>query len=285
MRYAVMVAQHGNFRHAAEHLYVSQSALSQQIKKLEEELGEKIFERHASGVALTRPGRRFVEKAQGVLERAEEAKSSVQDPDQKLSGELTVGWLPTLTTECLLEFTKDFSETDHNVSLTIREGQPEYLLNQLTLGNVDYLVLSGPIDQSNHAVQELGQEAFNVVVPAGWDVGSTDVIDDLSDQPFLMLKEGHSYRKGTFDVETDAPMVSYWGNNLHELKRWVANGVGFSLFPELFADSMGSEAVERRMIPDPPTRDLLLVQRESAYQDELGRWFTDHLKNWFEETL
>lgn len=290
MRYAVMIAQHGNFRHAAEHLYISQSALSQQIKKLEEELGEMLFERHSSGVSLTEPGERFVKKAQGVLERAEEAKSAVKPDEDALSGQLSIGWVPTINSNFFGSLTQDIRTNNPDVSLKINEGQPEYLINQLNLGHVDHLVLTGPVDQSEFAIQKLGTESFKLAIPHTWKFTNPpkENPDQLSDRPFLALQEGHSYRKQSFVFRDDneiEPDLTYEGNCYHKLIKLVETGAGYTFIPELFGEASEDHAIRLHNVTDPPSRKIFLVRRESRHRSSLDDWFIEKTRKWFDDAL
>lgn len=290
MRYAVMVAQHENFRHAAEHLYVSQSALSQQITKLEDELGEPLFERHSGGVSLTEPGERFIQKAQGVLDLAQEAKNSVNSSQQTMAGDLAIGWLPTVHSGLINTLLEELSNNP-DVSLRIQEGQPEHLINQLTLGNLDHLIVSGQIEDANLTTHELGNESFKLVLPASWDLSDRGglTLNQLSDRHFLAVEEGHSYRKellSLYDTNQTRPDFIYRGNSLHKLTEWVGNGAGYTILPELFADNVSSNDVIIRNFADrSPNRKLLYAHRQSGHQDLLHEWFQTEAEQWFTDKL
>src|SRR5579864_6949013 len=96
LRYAVAVARAGNFSRAAEHCHVSQPSLSQQIQKLEEELGERLFDRIKRVAKLTPHGQAFLRHAIHILNEAEAARREVAEAKDLLRGTLTIGVLPTI---------------------------------------------------------------------------------------------------------------------------------------------------------------------------------------------
>lgn len=291
MRYAVSVARHGNFRHAAEHMHVSQSALSQQIKKLEEELGDPLFERQSTGVTLTEPGERFIRKAQSVLELAEEAKSSAQSDPDSPTGTLRIGLLPTIHSDVIYHLLDDIKDNDRDVKIEIREGQPEYLLDQLKLGNLDHLIVTDPVEESEFSVHNLGEEQFRLAVPDSWAPADRSELSwqDLSDYHMLALEEGHSYRKElfTFFDETDSnPDLTYRGNCLHTLLELVEKKTGYTIIPELFTNYCSTRSISVHDFQDQsPSRNILLVQRQASHRSTLDEWFIETVTEWFTERL
>src|SRR5262245_55950760 len=96
LRYVVAVARTGNFSRAAELCHVAQPSLSQQIQKLEAELGERLFDRLKREVRLTPPGELFLRRAVKILEEVEAAKREADDARELLRGTMTLGVLPTI---------------------------------------------------------------------------------------------------------------------------------------------------------------------------------------------
>src|SRR5262245_60447562 len=96
LRYAVAVARTRNFSRAAEQCHVAQPSLSQQIQKLEEELGERLFDRMKREVKLTPPGEVFLRRAVRILEEVDAAKREAKDATDLLRGTITIGVLPTI---------------------------------------------------------------------------------------------------------------------------------------------------------------------------------------------
>src|SRR5258705_7530517 len=110
LRYVVAVARAGNFSRAAEQCHVSQPSLSQQILKLEEELGERLFDRMKREARLTPHGEAFLPRALKILEEVDLAKREASDARRLLRGRLIIGVLPTIAPYLLPAGLGDFAE-------------------------------------------------------------------------------------------------------------------------------------------------------------------------------
>src|SRR5579863_7944944 len=108
LRYVAAVAGAGNFSRAAEECHVSQPSLSQQIQKLEDELGERLFDRMKRDVRLTSHGEAFLPRATRILEEADAAKREASEAGSLLRGTVTIGVLPTIAPYLLPEVMAGF---------------------------------------------------------------------------------------------------------------------------------------------------------------------------------
>ena len=129
LRYAVAVARAGNFSRAAEQCHVSQPSLSQQILKLEEELGERLFERTKREAKLTPHGEAFLPRAVKILEEVDAARREASDARRLLRGRLIVGVLPTIAPYLLPEVLVTFAEKFPGVEIVVHEDTTARLLN------------------------------------------------------------------------------------------------------------------------------------------------------------
>src|SRR6201997_3403367 len=119
LRYVCAVAETGNFSRAAERCRIAQPSLSQQILKLEEDLGAKLFDRLGRSVRLTEAGRAFVPHARAILEQMEAARSSVSDKNADLRGSVTVGAIPTVAPYLMPGYAADFARKYPDARLRI----------------------------------------------------------------------------------------------------------------------------------------------------------------------
>src|ERR1700761_5244754 len=128
LRYVVAVARAGNFTRAAEQCRVSQPSLSQQIQKLEDELGERLFDRMKRDTKLTPHGEAFLPRAVRILEEAERALREASDAKSLLSGTLTIGVLPTIAPYLLPKTIAAFARKFPGMEIVVQEDTTGQLL-------------------------------------------------------------------------------------------------------------------------------------------------------------
>src|SRR5246127_2548271 len=145
LRYVGAVAQTGNFSRAAEQCHVSQPSLSQQILKLEEELGERLFDRMKRHVRLTAHGEGFLPRALKILEEVDVAKREASDAQKLLRGRLIVGVLPTIAPYLLPEVLVLFARKFPGVEIVVHEDTTAQLLKLAQACEIDFALASRPI--------------------------------------------------------------------------------------------------------------------------------------------
>ena len=143
LRYFLRVAERGNFTRAAEDLMISQPALSRSIQKLEEELGQPVFERKARLVSLTDAGTRLQARAQQVLSIIADTKAEITDDGE--SGRVRVGAIPTIAPYFLPEILQKFSAAFPRATLIVQENTTDHLLKNCTQGEIDLAIVALPV--------------------------------------------------------------------------------------------------------------------------------------------
>jgi len=143
LRYFLRVAERQNFTRAAEDLAISQPALSRSIQKLEEELGQPVFERKTRSVALTDAGTLLQSRAQHVLRILEDTKAEITDDGQ--SGRVRVGAIPTIAPYFLPKNLREFAKKYPKATLTVQENTTDALLKCCAQGEIDLAILALPV--------------------------------------------------------------------------------------------------------------------------------------------
>src|SRR6267154_13178 len=138
LRYVVAVARTGNFSRAAEQCHVAQPSLSQQIQKLEEELGERFFDRLTREAKLTPHGEAFLRHAVRILEEVDAAKRDASDAHELLRGSLTIGVLPTIAPYLLPAAMREFTEKFPGVEIEVLEDTTARLLRAAQRYEIDF---------------------------------------------------------------------------------------------------------------------------------------------------
>src|SRR3954470_16892630 len=145
LRYVVALARTGNFSRAAEQCNVSQPSLSQQIKKLEDELGERLFDRMKRQTKLTSQGESLYRRAVFILDEAEMAVREASEAKSLISGTCTIGVLPTIAPYFLPETIVLFAQKYPGVEIVVQEDTTAQLLKQVMTYEIDFAIASHPI--------------------------------------------------------------------------------------------------------------------------------------------
>jgi len=165
LRYVVAVARAGNFSRAAEQCHVSQPSLSQQIQKLEEELGERLFDRMKREAKLTPHGEAFLPRALKILEEVDVAKREALDAHRLLRGRVILGVLPTIAPYLLPAVLVDFAKKFPGVEIVIHEDTTAQLLKLANAYEIDFAVASRPIQDPRMEVKDLFAEELRLALP------------------------------------------------------------------------------------------------------------------------
>src|SRR4051794_33680068 len=193
LAYFESVSRHLHFTRAAEELNVAQPSVSQQIKKLEVELGTPLFHRMKRNVALTEAGKTFLPQARAVLRQLEEARVEVQELSGLRKGTLAVGAPPSVGTHLLPRALAAFSRQHPGIALTFREGGSRTLVQLLEEGELDMAVVIQPIRHPALETLALLDEELLLAVPSAHALaaGQRRVrVRDLKHEPFVLLREG-----------------------------------------------------------------------------------------------
>src|SRR5258706_13519914 len=263
LRYVLAVARNGNFSRAAEQCHVSQPSLSQQIQKLEEELGEQLFDRMKREAKLTPHGEAFLRRAVRILEEAEAAKREAADARDLLRGTVTVGVLPTIAPYLLPEVMAQFTEKFPGVEIVVQEDTTARLLKLAHGYEIDFALISRPIEDARLEVKELFPEELLLSMPPGHPLTRkrTVTVADLEGERLIVMKEGHCLGDQVLDFceRSDVkPKISFRSAQLETIQALVAAGLGISLIPAMAARGEREVSPEYRSLQSPrPERKIV----------------------------
>jgi LysR family transcriptional regulator, hydrogen peroxide-inducible genes activator len=167
LRYFAAVADEGSFSRAAAREHVAQPSLSQQIQKLEAELGEKLFDRLPKSVVLTEAGSCLREFARKILINIADARRCVDDLKRDITGRLVVGAIPTISPYVLPDLIAKFQQRHPKVIVEILEDTTESLALRLEDGTLDAAIMSNCDESLTLQRHSLGKEALLLLLPAG----------------------------------------------------------------------------------------------------------------------
>ena len=275
LRYIVAVARERHFGRAAEACFVSQPTLSVAIKKLEEELDLKIFERGGSEVSVTLLGDEIVRQAQSVLDQASAIKEIAKRGKDPVAGALRLGIIYTIGPYLLPELVRHTIELYPQMPLMLQENFTVKLLEMLRTGELDCAIMAEPFPDAGLATAQLYDEPFVVALPAAHPLATRESIsaEELKRETMLLLGTGHCFRDHVLEVcpeyarfSSDAEGIrrSFEGSSLETIKHMVASGMGVTVVPQLSVLSDSSPHLRFVPFSEPvPTRRVVLAWRRS----------------------
>lgn len=241
LRYVCAIAETGSFSRAAERCQVAQPSLSQQVLKLEEDLGTKLFDRLGRSVRLTEAGRAFLPHARSILSQMETARSSVADKRADIRGSVAVGVIPTIAPYLMPRYTAAFAKKYPEAKLRIVEETTPVLVESLRNLSIDLAILALPLRHKDLELFPLRTEPLFAVLPKDHPRAAAEslALKDLRGESFVMLRDGHCFRDLSITACTHAritPNIAFESGQFSSLFGMVAAGVGVSLVPEMAID-------------------------------------------------
>lgn len=289
LQYTLQIAAERNFSRAAEKLHIAQPSLSQQLSKLEKELGVLLFQRNTSSVELTYAGEKFVEQAQGIIDAVELLRQEMSDISQLRTGRVMVGSMPITGAHLLPHVLPVFKSKYAEVEITLLEDSSMNLEKLTASGQTDLSLLSLPLEIPTLAYEVLGEERIDLAVPPGHLLagrepqGIRTSLSELKDEPFIVLKEGQGFRKMTVELCREAgfePRIVFESNNMETVQSLVAAGMGVTLVPHFIARAARSEFVPVYLpLAEPvPSRTLVIAYRRGRYLSRAAEAFIETFK-------
>jgi len=258
LRYFVAVADTENVSRAALKLHVSQPGLSRQVRDLEEEIGFQLFERSAKSLRLTEAGKVFLAEARAVLQRAEEAVTKARAVAGSVSGELHVGYAPSLTVEILPPALRKFQETFPKVRVQLHDLSTEEMLSQLNSGALQVALMVRPArkNAAGLGIEELARYPMCVAVAPKHPFAKKKTIGlaEVVDEPLIgyTRKDYPDYHEGMekiFATTGKMPRIAEEHDGVNSIIAAVEAGRGFALVPSCFACMAGPRL---KLIPIAP---------------------------------
>ncbi|MFN5156144.1 MAG: LysR substrate-binding domain-containing protein [Betaproteobacteria bacterium] len=275
LKYIVAVARERHFGRAAEACHVSQPTLSVAVKKLEEELDVKIFERGASEVSTTPLGEQIVRQAQQVIEQAAAIREIAKTGKDPVSGPLRLGVIYTVGPYLLPDLVRQAIERVPQMPLMLQENFTVRLLEMLRTGELDCAILAEPFPDAGLAVAPLYDEPFLAAVPRKHPIAARPSIsaEELKNETMLLLGTGHCFRDHVLEVcpeyarfATGAEGIrkSFEGSSLETIKHMVASGMGITVVPRLSVPAEPQPHVAYVPFSEPvPSRRIVLAWRRT----------------------
>ena len=276
MHYVVVLAETGHFGRAAERCFVTQPALSQQIRQLEQLCGTPLFDRLGKQVTLTPFGREVAERARPILEQAAALEAFVLSGSTQPSRPIRFGIIPTVAPYLLPTIFPRLARDLPDSSFTISESRTDDLIAGLEEGSLDLaLIATPPRDGAPKLVEHpLFEDAFVLATPTSEASPAPVALGSIARDRMLLLDEGHCLRQQALSacgIEPSQARSSFAATSLSTIVEFVANGQGVTLLPEiaLRKEATGHRIAVHQLAAPGASRTLRLAWREATPFGEL----------------
>lgn len=286
LEYIVALDNYRHFVTAAEKCFVSQPNLSMQVKKLEEEIGVKIFDRDQKPLEPTHTGEQILLKARQILREVDHLKAFVSQEKESTKGEFTLGIIPTLAPYLLPVFLPGFVKSHPDTRLIIRELQTEEIIRNLQQGTLDIGLAVTPLEEKSIREVALFHEPFLLYLPKNHPLLASERLnpEQLDREELLLLGEGHCFRDQTLELCKGRDPISeagfaYESGSVEALMGLVRQGVGYTLVPEMSVGEKADRQHVRRFLPPEPVREVSIVVHQSFSREALLEELRDAIQD------
>jgi DNA-binding transcriptional LysR family regulator len=289
LRVLAEVARRGSFSGAADALYLSQSAVSQQVATLEREVGLSLLERTSDGPKLTDAGATLVGHAEAAIARLEEAEHEVAAIAGLQGGQLRIASFPSASVTLLTQALSEFSSAHPEVKLSVTEAEPEASLPRLRAAEIDlaivfdYPFLSERQEERDIERTFLLDESMYLALPREHPLAKAKRVRmaDLADEAWLCGVRPSSCGEAIVKACREAgfdPHIAFESDEYQVLQGYVAAGLGFTLLPDLALPTLQDELVVRRTEPEAPLRRVWAATRPQGARSQATEVMVETLR-------
>jgi LysR family hydrogen peroxide-inducible transcriptional activator len=281
LRYFVAVADEGSFSRAAAKVRVAQPSLSQQIRKLEAEIDQPLFDRLPRSVVLTEAGRCLIDYARQILASIGDARRCIDEFKGEIAGRVAVGAIPTIAPYVLPELVVTFQNHYPQVTLEIVEDVTDGITRRIEAGELDVALASTCQQSPTLRRERLGNEPLLALVPEGHPLAKQTRItfDDLKSLRFLLLHEMHCLSQQVHHLLESRrlrPEIALAGSQLSTIANMVAAGIGVSIVPQMMVRHHATPGcVTLPFAPPVPERELNVLYNPLRFQSKAAAAFRE----------
>ena len=278
IRYMLAVAEHRNFTRAAEALHVSQPALSQQIKQLEETLGVQLFDRTGRTIRPTDMGTAYIEYARRALVDLEAGRHAILDVRDLSRGELRLAMTPTFTEYLVAPLVERFSAKYPGITLSVCEMTLDSIELALSDDRVDLGIGFAPVRSEEIEVRALFDEKLTIVVGKGHPFARKDAAvspQELANTPLALLSRDFATRAhidAYFQSHRLSPKITVEANSISAVVKIIRYGRMATILPDAIAREHGA-LMHVEASAALPSRTVALLSRKGAYRSVASQAF------------
>ncbi|NBM15433.1 LysR family transcriptional regulator [Streptomyces sp. GC420] len=287
LEYFVAVAEEAGFTRAAARLHVAQPGVSAQVRQLERELGQPLFDRSARTVRLTEAGEAVLPYARAALAAVAGARHAVDELTGLTRGHVTLGMIATRASLGVPELLAGFHRAHPEVEITLTESDSAALLEALRAGRMDAAVVglaTGP--PPGIAAQVLTEQPLMAAVSPGHPFAARRSLRlaALADEPLISLPHGTGLRTA-FDAACATagirPRIAFEAGDPHVLVQLAAQGLGVAILPSSLAEARRSVLHPLPLTHPAPRARLALARRAEGPSSPAARAFLTHARETF----
>jgi LysR family transcriptional regulator, hydrogen peroxide-inducible genes activator len=283
LKYFLAVVEHGGFNKAAGRCYSTQSTLSEQIQRLENELGKLLLDRSHRKVVPTEAGKALVGRAKRILAQVEITRREILKADHVNTGKVAFGILPTIAPYFLPSILKTFQNRCPKIRFTFYEDTTARLLQLIEDNKLDFAITSLPIRENGFETTILfTEELWLALSPEHLLVEKEKIVmNDLRNEHFIILQDGHCLGDQVLDFcnrHDFHPRVAVRSGQLETIQALVKAGVGISLIPKMAIDEKSKFIIYRPLENPRPKRVIVAVARAKRPLKAAAQEFLAHLR-------
>jgi DNA-binding transcriptional LysR family regulator len=282
LRYLVALADERHFTRAAEREHIAQPALSQQIRRLEDELGLALVERTTRRVTITEAGELVVARGRRILAEMEAARAEILALKGMETGRVSVGTMHTMGPVDVSVALAIFHERHPGIELAVREEPSEQLAEMIRDDELDlaFLSVTERVESHGLGLHQLVSEELVVVLPNAHPLAGRKRLRmaQLEHEEFISYREGARLRELLFAAGRDVgfrPVVKLESNESERIRRLVSRGMGVAILPRSDAVAPGTEVAVVALTEPPLSRDITLAWRQERRQPPAVSEFLD----------
>lgn len=292
IEYILKIAEENNITHAAAKLFITQSALNQQLIKLENELGTPLFHRSRSNWHLTEAGAIYVQNAKEIMRLKREAYQRIQDLSDGKHGRLSVGFTAGRGINMFTRAYAIFHQRYPNIVLEPWEGIVRNLQKRISLGELDlcFLTLTA-LDKTDDIYEDIFEEELYLAIPKGHPLASlsrpasegyaTLDIQALKYEPFVLMDKSSTMRRlvdSLFSRAGITPQILFETGNTYTIISMIKANLCCGILPYYYVKDLDPSQVACFHMPDHPTWFFSACYKKGSYLSRPARSFIDLMR-------
>ncbi|MGE3180704.1 MAG: LysR family transcriptional regulator [Phycisphaerae bacterium] len=285
LEYFIAVAETGSISKGAAQCLIAQPSMTQQMQKLEARIGVQLFDRVGRGVVLTDAGRALLPRAKKLLADAHDLTHGVREDTEKGNVPFAIGAIPTMAPYLLPSVLKKLPQEFPACEMSVREDFTDRVIDGVISNELDFAIVSTPIESDLIELDVLGKEDFLVVAPADMELAerAKASLATLRDEPAIVLHEMHclgTQVQGFCIAQKLVRRIVCRSTQIPTILEMVAMGIGYSFVPEMVAQADRSSLRRYfRVARGTPARDIAIAWRRGRSRSTVARRAADLLRS------